>query len=213
MFLTRLEKELFGDAEKGKLSMSLPQSAFIASGADPSQIKEYMKKFSDMVTDLKDHVKGHDQVKRAAVIFNWLWEAKPDRYEMEGNFRLTKVVDAYLGETERVGNCLGLTMLYNSLAQALNLSMKAAHLDHFMGRPHVFSMLYTEMSVIPIENIFQDGFNYEQHKHNPQLIEWDNIHLIADLYNSRANEEGDDELRMKRDLLLSYALQKHTTQE
>ena len=126
---------------------------------------------------------------------------------------MTQVVDAYSDETERVGNCLGLTMLYNSLAQELSLSVKAAYLDNFMGRPHVFSMLYNEMSMIPIENIFPDGFDYDPHKHNPQVVEWDNINLIADLYNSRANEEGDDELRMKRDLLLSYALQTHTTQD
>jgi len=213
MFLTELEKELFEDAEIGTLSMSLPQAAFIASGVDSTQLKPYMRTFFDMTTDLRNHVKGYDQVKNAEVIFDWLWKTKPNRYELEGNFRLTQVVDAYLDEKERVGNCLGLTMLYNSLAQALNLPMKAAHLDNFMGRPHVFSMLYTETSMIPIENIFRDGFDYDQHKHNPQLVEWDNIHLIADLYNSRANEEGDDELRMKRDLLLSYALQTHITQD
>jgi len=207
MFLTEVEKKLFEDAEKGTLSMSLPQAAYIACGLDSSQLRDYMKKFIDMTIPLRNHVKGHDPVKNAEVIFDWLWKTKPNRYELEGSFRLTQVVDAYLEETERAGNCLGLTMLYNSLAQELNLSMKAAHLDNFMGRPHVFSMLYTEMSVIPIENIFTDGFDYDQHKHNPQLIEWDNIHLVADLYNSRANEEGDDELRMKRDLLLSYALQ------
>jgi len=213
MFLTKLEKELLEDAEKGTLSMSLPQAAFIASGVNSSQLQEYMKKFYDMITDLRDRVKRHDQVKDAEIIFNWLWKKNPYRYELEGHFRFTQVVDAHLDETERVGNCLGLTMLYNSLAQELNLSIKAAHLDNFMGRPHVFSILYTEMSMIPIENIFTDGFDYDPHKHNPQLVEWANIHLIADLYNSRANEEGDDELRMKRDLLLSYALQTNIPQD
>jgi len=43
-------------------------------------------------------------------------------------------------------------------------------------------------------------------------MEWDNINLIADLYNGRANEEGNGEFRMKWDLLLSYALQTHTIQ-
>jgi len=210
MILTELEKELFEDAESGTLSMSLHQAAFIASGVDSSQLKEYMKNFFDMINDLKNHVKGHDKVKNAEIIFNWLWRTKPNRYELEGNFRLIQVVDAQLDETERVGNCLGLTILYNSLAQESNLSMKAAHLDNFMGHPHVFSILYAETSTIPIENIFPNGFDYDPHKHNPQLVEWDNIHLIADLYNSRANEEGNDELRMKRDLLLSYALQDNT---
>jgi len=210
MFLTELEKKLFEDAESGILSMSLPQAAFIASGLDSSQLQEYMKKFFDMITDLGNHVKGHDQVKKAEIIFDWLWKTKPNRYELEGNFRLTQVVDAYLDKTEKMGNCLGLTILYNSLTQELNLPMKAAHLDNFMGRPHVFSMLYEDTSMIPIENIFPNGFDYDQHKNNPQLVEWNNINLIADLYNSRANEEDDDELRMKRDLLLFYTLQDNT---
>ncbi len=210
MFLTELENELFKNAESGTFSMSLPQAAFIASGVDSSQLEKYINKFFDMITGLRNHVKGHDKVKNTETIFDWLWEIKPNRYELDGNFRLTQVVDAQLDETERVGNCLGLTILYNSLAKELNLSMKAAHLDNFMGHPHVFSILYTEMSMIPIENIFPDGFDYDPHKLNSQLVEWDNIHLIADLYNSRANEEGDDELRMKRDLLLSYTLQDNT---
>ena len=210
MFLTELEKELFKDAESGTLSMSLPQAAFIASGVNSSQLKEYMKFFFIMITDLRNHVKGHDKVKNAETIFNRMWKTKPNRYELEGNFRLTEVVDAQLDKTEKIGNCLGLTILYNSLAQELSLSMKAAHLDNFMGHPHVFSILYTETSMIPIENIFPDGFDYDLHRDNKQIVEWDNIHLIADLYNSRANEEGDDEHRMKRDLLLSYALQDNT---
>ena len=210
MFLTELEKELFKDAESGTLSMSLPQAAFIASGVNSSQLKEYMKKIFNMITDLRNHVKGHDKVKNAETIFNRMWKTKPNRYELEGNFRLTEVVDAQLDKTEKIGNCLGLTILYNSLAQELSLSMKAAHLDNFMGHPHVFSILYTETSMIPIENIFPNGFDYDQHRDNKKIVEWDNIHLIADLYNSRANEEGDDELRMKRDLLLSYALQDNT---
>ena len=210
MFLTELEKGLFKDAESGTLSMSLPQAVFIASGVNSSQLKEYMNFFFNMITDLRNHVKGHDKVKNAETIFNRMWRTKPNRYELEGNFRLTEVVDAQLDKTEKIGNCLGLTILYNSLAQELSLSMKAAHLDNFMGHPHVFSILYTETSMIPIENIFPNGFDYDPHKHHPQLVEWDNIHLIADLYNSRANEEGDDEHRMKRDLLLSYALQDNT---
>lgn len=60
--------------------------------------------------------------------------------------------------------------------------------------------------MIPIENIFPNGFNFERHRNKPQIVEWDNIHLIADLYNNRANYEKNDEHRLKRDLLLPFGL-------
>ena len=162
MFLTDLEKEFFEVAENGTLSVSLPQASFVASGVDSFQLKEYMKKFFNLVTELKNHVKGHDPVKTAETIFNWLWRTKPNRYELEGNFRLTQVVDAYLDETERVGNCLGLTMLYNSLAQELSLPMKAAHFDKFMGRPHVFSILYNGLAHMDVETTTPEGFDPQE---------------------------------------------------
>jgi len=207
VLLTELEKELFEDAENGTLSMSLQKAAFIASGIASSQVEGYLKRFSSITNDLKDSIKGHDKAEKARSIFNWLWKTKPRRYELGGNFKLTLVIDAQLKDTEKVGNCLGLTILYNSLAQDFNLPVKAAYLDNFLGFSHVFSIFYLESSRIPIENVFPNGFDYDPHKNNPRIVEWDNIHLVADIYNSRANDEDNDELRMKRDLLLSYIIQ------
>ncbi len=204
MLLTELEEQLFNKSENGNLSMGLPGAAFIASGLDSIQIEEYMKRFNDFSTNIRDKIKGDDKRKDAEAIFHWLWKTKPNRYERGGNFRLHLVIDAYWGETEKVGNCLGLTTLYNSLVQEFGIPMKTAYLENFMGFPHVFSILFSDEGKIPIENIFPNGFDYDSHKHNREIAVWDNLHLVADIYNSRANEEESDELRMKRDLLLSF---------
>lgn len=141
--LTKLEEDLFEGVKSGKF-FSLTQAAFIVSGVDSSQmLGVYMRKFYSIVAHLRGDVKGYDEVK-ARTIFDWLWKTKPRRYQLGGNFKLTQVVDAQLGETEKVGNCLGLTLLYNSLAQEFGLSMKATYLDNFLGYPHVFSILHAE---------------------------------------------------------------------
>ena len=211
MFLTEPEEQLFKDAEFGTLSMSLPKAAFIASGLDSSQLEKYMARFDSITRNLIVSIKGRDKREDAEVIFDWLWETKPNRYERGGNFRLPSIVDAYLEETEKVGNCLGLTTLYNSLVHKFGIPMKAAYLENFMGFPHLFSLFPSETGTVPVENIFPNGFDYDPHKHNREIAVWDNLHLVADIYNSRANEEDNDELRMKRDLLLSYGMQNENT--
>ena len=211
MFLTGPEEQLFKDAEVGRLSMSLQEAAFIASGLASSQIVEYISKFDDITRNISDLIKGCDKREDAEAIFDWLWGKKADRYERGGNFKLPQVVESYLGETEKVGNCLGLTTLYNALSQAFDIPMKAIYLDNFMGFPHVFSLCPSDTDTIPIENIFPIGFDYDSHKNNPLTEIWGNIQLVADIYNSRANEEDNDEFRLKRDLLLSYAMQSENT--
>jgi hypothetical protein len=59
---------------------------------------------------------------------------------------------------------------------------------------------------MPIENVYSEGFDFDVHRHNARIAVWKNLHLIADIYNSRANEEDNEEHRLKRDLLLSYLL-------
>ncbi len=211
MFLTEPEERLFKDTGLGGLSMGLPRAAFIASGLDASQLEKYMAGFNSITRNLNDSIKGYDKREDAEAIFDWLWEIKPNRYERGGNFKLPPVVDAYLGETEKVGNCLGLTTLYNALAQTFDIPMKAAYQENFMGFPHVFSLFPSETGAVPIENIFSNGFDYDSHKDHQGIITWENIHLVADIYNSRANEEDNDELRMKRDLLISHGIQNENT--
>ncbi|MBE0415999.1 MAG: tetratricopeptide repeat protein, partial [Dehalococcoidia bacterium] len=130
-----------------------------------------------------------DDVERAEGIFHWLWRSKPHRYEYRGNFKLTDALDAQLGEMENVGNCLGLTVLYNVLAQRFGLEVKAAHLEDAFGiGPHVFTVLCIGMRSIDIDNIFPYGFNYRGHKGDPLREEWGDRELIADIYHSMAND-------------------------
>jgi hypothetical protein len=206
MDLSDPEKALFHDAETGELTMELPRAGFIASGVDYDQLGTYMKRFTQIAAHLDDLVTGDDQLGNARAIFEWLWKSKPHRYERGGNFKLTRVIDAQLGESDSVGNCLGLTTLYNSIAQALHIPMAAAYIDDFQGYPHVFSILYSGTEPIPIENIYANGFDFDVHRQNTRFVAWKNLHLIADIYNSRANEEDNEDHRLKRDLLLSYTL-------
>jgi len=210
MDLSDPEKTLFHDAETGELTMHLPKAGFIASGVDFDQLETYMKRFTQITTHLDDLVTGDDQLDDARAIFDWSWKSKPHRYERGGSFKLTQVIDAQLGESDNVGNCLGLTTLYNSITQAFHIPMTAAYIDDFQGYPHVFSILYSGTEPIPIENIYSEGFDFDVHRHDARIAVWKNLNLIADIYNSRANEEDNEEHRLKRDLLLSYILANET---
>ncbi len=210
MRLTHLEESLLEDARDGKLDIGLGRAAFIASGV---QSEAEVDRFVGKVDRLCDEIVAElalaesEEVEKAKAIFDWLWEKKPDRYQSGGSFRLTDVVDAQLSEKPgAVGNCLGLTILYNVLGQRFGLNLKAAHLDHVWGRgPHDLSVLYTKAGTVDIENISKYGFNCQDYLNNPQRKEWGDIELVADIYNSRGNSEGDDENFEKRDLLLYIA--------
>ncbi|MFQ5827278.1 MAG: tetratricopeptide repeat protein, partial [Dehalococcoidia bacterium] len=119
-----------------------------------------------------------------------LWRTKPQRYQPRGSFRLNEVLTAQLDQGRKgVGNCLGLTVLYNVLAQRLGLRVGAIHLEAaFDTGPHVFSLLYTAGSTIDIENIFPHSFDYRGHRENPAREEWKDRELVADIYLSRGNE-------------------------
>jgi tetratricopeptide (TPR) repeat protein len=157
---------------------------------DGHELDRYLARIDQLCQRIAEvfRPKGGD-VERAREIFDWLWRAKPYRYQYRGNFRLTDVLEAQVGERRQVGNCLGLTLLYNVLGQRFGLQVKAAHLEDAFGvGPHVFSILYAEGCCIDIENVFPHGFDYQGHKGNPQREEWGDRELIADIYHSRANE-------------------------
>ncbi len=213
--LAKLEKTLL-EGEKGEESkkggeIDLVQGALLASGVKTGQeFNRYLAKVDRLCQRIADTLcellgKGSDWEK-AKGIFDWLWRAKPHRYEYGGSFRLTQVLDAQLGEkgrgveggeSEKVGNCLGLTILYNVLAQRFGLMVGAAHLEDAFGLgPHLFTVLYTGGRTIDIENIFPDGFDYRGHRVTLQRgvggeskrEEWGSRELIADIYHSVANE-------------------------
>jgi len=185
--IDKLEKTLL-TSEKGE-KIDLAQGALIASGVnDEREFNRHLAKIDRLCQEIAQAQKGSD-VERAREIFHWLWWAKPRRYEYRGSFKLSDVLDAVLGEKEQVGNCLGLTILYNVLAQRSGLDVTAVHLEDAFGiGPHVFTVLHVGGRSIDIENIFPDGFDYRGHKGNPQREEWGDRELIADIYHSVAND-------------------------
>lgn len=171
--------------------LDLGQAALVASGVKAQrQLKNYVAKIDAMCQKLAVIIGTGDDVEKAKTIFNWLWATKPKRYRSRDNFTLTKVIDAQLSKLHKnVGNCLGLTVLYNVLAQRFGLAAKAIYLDNAFGRgPHVLTMLQTGNGPIDVENIFPFGFDYKGHLNNSGRIEWSNRELVADIYVSIGND-------------------------
>ena len=131
-----------------------------------------------------------DPLTKARDLFNWLWEEKPTRYEPHGHFRLSDVIDAQLNKANaRVGNCLGLTLLYNCFLRRMGLHAEALYLENAFGMgPHVLTLLQIEECFIDIENILPDGFDFKGHLHDPSRTRWGDRELVADIYHSLGNE-------------------------
>ena len=181
-----LEEQLLGRAVS-----DLCRIALIASGVEtPDQLNSYMAKFQELFLDIPIEVAlASHELERIGRLFDWLWRRKPARYQSGGNFKLTDVLDVELDPARQtVGNCLGLTLLYNVLLERLGFSPTAVHLDSAFGRgPHVFTVLHLERHSLDIENILLDGFDYRGHLSNPHRKEWDNYGLAADIYTSEGN--------------------------
>lgn len=184
--LSKLEKKLF-DSPKPDLA----QGSLAASGIRTvRELERYLLRISTLCQQFEGAIKGKDELEKAKTIFDWLWQTKPNRSERQGNFRLTEVLDAQLDpNAEKVGNCLGLTVLYNVLAQRFGLKAKAIHVEDALGQgPHVFSILETGQWSVDIEHIFPNGFDFKGHAGNPQRTLWGDTELIADIYHSTGNK-------------------------
>lgn len=131
-----------------------------------------------------------DDAARACYLFDWLWQTKPQRYLPGGSFRLSEVLEVQLGARHGpAGNCLGLTVLYNCLAQHFGLSVRAVHMERaFHGAPHVFTLLRAGTESVDVENVLPNGFDYQGHRASIEREEWGDRELVADIYLSRGNE-------------------------
>lgn len=56
-----------------------------------------------------------------------------------------------------------------------------------IGR-HVLIILQTEESLIGIENILPDKFDYKGHLNDPSRTRWGDRELVADIYDSFGND-------------------------
>jgi len=171
---------------------NLEEESLLASGLKDSRpLVEYRGKLDRLTKQFIGEAKPHhDPVEKARALFDWLWRRKPGRYKPQGDFRLSDVIDAELSEDNRtVGNCLGLTLLYQCLLKRLSIHADALYLENAFGMgPHVLTLLQTGASAIDIENILPDGFDYKGHLNHPSRTKWGEKELVADIYHSLGNE-------------------------
>jgi tetratricopeptide (TPR) repeat protein len=127
---------------------------------------------------------------RAEMLFKALWKDRPKRYQAQGHFKLNEVIDAQLSKKRpAVGNCLGLTLLYNCLLKKMGLKAEALHLENAFGLgPHVLTVLRIDDLIIDVENTLPEGFDYKGHRHDPSRRVWGDKELVADIYQSRGTE-------------------------
>ncbi|MBE0480537.1 MAG: hypothetical protein IBX68_06115 [Dehalococcoidia bacterium] len=211
LLLTGLERSLIRQSNP-----DLAGGALVASGITSAlRLDQYLMKIGGFGRRLGEACPSGDQEAVGRYLFEALWLSKPQRYEVGGKFRLNECLEAQLDPSaERVGNCLGLTILYNVFAGELGLTVKAAHVEEAFGLgPHVFSLLYSGKKVLDIENIFPGGFDYKEHSTRGRM-NWDNRSLIADIYCSAGNEafeNGDLKKALgnyRRALLMNPAFQR-----
>jgi tetratricopeptide (TPR) repeat protein len=174
------------------MSFEFEKEALRASGvSDEDRIAVYTRKLDTLHRHLvRDMNPGHDLLSRAETLFDWLWIRKPSRYQRGGPFRLNEVIDFQVsGEKQVVGNCLGLTLLYTSLALRLEVAVGAVYLEHAFGiGPHVLTVFKAGDRLIDIEHTMPEGFDYKGHLDNSVRARWGERELVADIYHSRANE-------------------------
>ncbi len=174
--------------DEGGFDLAL--AALTASGASQREMDGYLARIEALCRQVPPQSIAAEQRKQAEALFNMLWRTRPNRYQYHGPFRLTHALRAQLGDTPGpVGNCLGLTLLFNVLALRLGLKVRAGHLEMAFGRgPHVFTILETAQGSIDIENIFAHGFDYAGHQSARGRQEWSDRELVADVYNSAAGQ-------------------------
>ena len=174
------------------MPFGLEKKALIASGITKDDlIASYLSKL-DKLHQRFIHEMNHigDPLATAKALFDWLWIKKPARYAPHGHFRLHHVIDSQLSrDSQAVGSCLGLTLLYNCLLRRAGIKAGALHLENAFGiGPHVLSILKTKDSIIDIENILPDGFDYEDHLEDSSRTLWGDTELVSDVYLSQGNE-------------------------
>lgn len=169
----------------------LAQGALIASGVDTWQeLNRYLARLEQLCRSTAGAVdEAGSDYEAARVVFEWLWRPKPHRYRPQGSFRLTEVLEAQGGRRRQVGNCLGLTVLYNVIARRFGLSVRASYMEDAFGRgPHVCSVLELAERGVDIENTLPDGFDYAGHHGVYRREGWGDRELVADIYHSAGNE-------------------------
>jgi len=166
--------------------------ALTASGVkEADQILDYLDKLDSISrTFIPKGTRESAPLTRAKNLFKALWKEKPNRYHRQGHYRLNEVIEAQCGSDKApVGNCLGLTLLYNCLIKRIGIKAEALYLENAFGiGPHVLTVLRIDDLTIDVENILPDGFDYKGHRQAPTRLNWGDKELVADIYQSRGTE-------------------------
>jgi tetratricopeptide (TPR) repeat protein len=178
------------------MSFNLEKEALIASGLTrEASIRPYLFKLDYIIRrSISEDNKDFSILTRSKNLFESLWKDKPHRYRQQGHFRFDEVIDAQLSEkNQAVGNCLGLTLLYNCLLKRIGIHAKVLYLENaFNIGPHVLTVLRFNNAIIDVENSLPNGFDYGGHKQNPLRLEWGDTDLVADIYQSAGTELFED---------------------
>jgi len=174
------------------MSFCLEKNALIASGITKDDlIATYVRKLYKLHQQFI-HEMNHisDALTTAKALFDWLWIKKPERYASHGHYRLHHAIESQLSKSIiAVGNCLGLTLLYNCLLQRVGIDAQALYVENAFGiGPHVLTILKAGELQVDIENIRPDGFGYKGHINDPSRTIWGGQELVADIYHSQGNE-------------------------
>ena len=170
---------------------NLEFEALRASGAEANRIEYYRRQLDVLKFSLMRQINLSDNpFARSRQVFEWLWRQKPQRYKRNGPYKLHDVINNQINkDTPVVGNCLGLTVLYNCLLMRLDINAEALYLENaFDVGPHVLSLLVINNDKVDIENVFPNGFDYRDHLHNTSRRRWGDKELVADIYLRSGNE-------------------------
>lgn len=169
----------------------LEKEALIASGIQGNDLMgACCERLDGLYREFRRQIRlPNDVSSRSKALFDWLWRQKPNRYGLGSDFRLNHVIEAQTDQgTQVVGNCLGLTLLYNCLLRRLGIYAGALNLENAFGKgPHVLTALKIDEDLVDVENILPHGFDYHGHINNPSRASWGDKELVADIYLSMGN--------------------------
>lgn len=172
--------------------LDFEREALVASGVtNEDRIHTCLRDLDELLSQFEQSIMPRgDPVLVAQNLFVWLWQKRPNRYTAGTSFRLDEVIDAQIREnSEVVGNCLGLTLLYNTLLRRKKIGARATYLENAFGiGPHVLTTLENQKEMIDVENIFSHGFDYKGHLKDPSRRSLGDRELVAEIYNSAGNE-------------------------
>lgn len=155
------------------------------------QVAAYSTKLGQILTAFQDSEKGSDTepLDLSERLFRWLWEQKPKRYARGGPFGLREVIDRQLQKGPGpVGNCLGLTLLFNCLLTRVGVCVHALYLENAFGNgPHVLSLIVDGLHTVDIEHLSAEGFGFQGHLEDASREVWGGKELLADVFHSMGN--------------------------